>query len=84
MFPEVRIGAVLCPSWNLTAAMLWKEEFMVVVDIVILSSSEESVKELLKEGMGVPVELWCCDYWQWWWEVWDLIFSDVCWCEEPE
>ena len=39
--PDVRIGAVLWPSWNLTVAMPDKEEF-VVDDIVKLSSSDDS------------------------------------------
>ena len=42
--PGVRTGAVLCPSWNLTVAMLGRdvEDCIEDTDIVKLSSSEDS------------------------------------------
>jgi hypothetical protein len=71
MVPGVRTGAVLCPSWNLTVAMLGRdvEDCIEDTDIVKLSSSEDSDREgvgrlgtgveaVVEEGGEIFLSLW--------------------------
>ena len=45
MVPDVRTGVVLWASWKLTVAMFCRDEVFGMVDMVKLSSSEDSEDE---------------------------------------
>lgn len=45
--PAVRIGAVLCASWNFTEAIFGSAELLERVVMVKLSSSEDSEEDMV-------------------------------------
>ena len=53
MVPAVRTGAVLWVSWNLTVAMLCKEEFGAALIVKLLSEKESEDKDEVTEGGGM-------------------------------